>query len=96
LAGSSQRVSVGVFTFGTIVATLLAMVLPQGSAPLAMLILIIFFFESPFFPNMFAIIIRGQGKHTKFTWVALVMAEAGATICRASPMLSTKVIGAPH
>jgi fucose permease len=38
------------------------------------------FFEFPLFPPMFAIIIRGQGKYTKFTSAALVMAEAGATI----------------
>jgi fucose permease len=77
--GIPPRISVGIFAFGAFVTTLLAMVLPQGSAVLAMLILITFF-ESPLFPPMFAIIIRGQGKHTKFTSAALIMAEAGATI----------------
>jgi fucose permease len=61
------------------VTTLLTIVLPQGSAALAMLLLMTFF-EFPLFPPMFAIIIRGQGKYTKFTSAALVMAEAGATI----------------
>ncbi|RSH95805.1 hypothetical protein EHS25_000897 [Saitozyma podzolica] len=77
--GIPPRISVGIFAFGAFVTTLLTIVLPQGSAALAMLLLITFF-ESPLFPTMFAIIIRGQGKHTKFTSVALVMAEAGATI----------------
>ncbi|RSH85420.1 hypothetical protein EHS25_004816 [Saitozyma podzolica] len=77
--GIPPRISVGVFTFGAFVATLLAMVLPQGSTPLAMLILITFF-EAPLFPTMFAIIIRGQGKHTKFASAALIMAAAGGAI----------------
>jgi fucose permease len=77
--GIPPRISVGVFAFGTFLTTLLAMVLPQGSAALSMLILIEFF-ESPLFPTMFAIIIRGLGKHTKFTSAALIMAEAGAAM----------------
>jgi fucose permease len=44
------------------------------------MLLLMTFFEFPLFPPMFAIIIRGQGKYTKFTSAALVMAEAGATI----------------
>jgi fucose permease len=77
--GIPPRISVGIFAFGAFVTTLLAMVLPRGALVLAMLILITFF-ESPLFPTMFAIIIRGQGKHTKFTSAALIMAEAGASV----------------
>jgi fucose permease len=77
--GIPPRAIVGVFAFGSILIAVLAMVLPQGPAALTMLILITFF-ESPLFPTMFGIILRGQGKHTKFAAAALIMGEAGGAI----------------
>ncbi|GFZ47560.1 hypothetical protein JCM24511_05304 [Saitozyma sp. JCM 24511] len=77
--GIPPRAIVGIFAFGSILITVVAMVLPQGPAALTMLILITFF-ESPLFPTMFGIILRGQGKHTKFAAAALIMGEAGGAI----------------
>jgi fucose permease len=77
--GIPPRVSVGIFAFGAFLIALLAMVLPRGPAALTMLILITFF-ESPLFPTMFGITLRGQGKHTKFAAAALIMGEAWGAI----------------
>lgn len=44
------------------------------------MLILITFFESPLFPTMFGIILRGQGKHTKFAAAALIMGEAGGAI----------------
>jgi fucose permease len=55
------------------------MLVPQGSLGVAMLILVTFFL-SPIFPTIFAITIRGQGKHTHFASAALIMAEVGGAV----------------
>ncbi|RSH80818.1 hypothetical protein EHS25_006987 [Saitozyma podzolica] len=77
--GIPPRIMIGVFIFGEFLTSLLAMLLPQGSAALAMLILVLFF-ESAIFPTLFAMILRGQGKHTKFASTATTMAISGGAV----------------
>jgi fucose permease len=77
--GIPPRITLATFTIGAFLTSLLAMVLHQGSAALAMLILIVFF-EAPIFPTLFAMILRGQGKHTKFASAATTMAISGGAL----------------
>lgn len=77
--GIPPRILVAVFALGAFTCTLIAMLVPQGSLGVAMLILVTFFL-SPIFPTIFAITIRGQGKHTHFVSAALIMAEVGGAV----------------
>jgi fucose permease len=68
--GVTPRVVLGVSAFGAFTTSILAMVLPQGTAALSMLMLVQFF-EAPLFPTIFAVGIRNQGRHTKFAATAI-------------------------
>jgi fucose permease len=77
--GLPPRIILGFHMIGAFTASILAMVLPQGNGALGMLILIIFF-ESAIFPTVFAMTLRGQGRHTKMASAALTMAISGGSI----------------
>ncbi|RSH95859.1 hypothetical protein EHS25_000952 [Saitozyma podzolica] len=74
--GITPRIVIGVCMLGAFATSVLALVLPQGSGTLAMLLLYSFF-EGPVFPTYFAMIMRGQGKHTKFAAAATVTTISG-------------------
>lgn len=74
--GVTPRLCLGVSVLGAFITSLLSLLLPQGTAPLAMLILAVFF-ESAIFPLVFAITLRNQGRHTKLASSALTMAISG-------------------
>ncbi|WWC88245.1 uncharacterized protein L201_003151 [Kwoniella dendrophila CBS 6074] len=77
--GVPPRFILGFCMFGAFLTALLPMVLPLGNGNLGTLILHMFF-EGPIFPLIFAITLRGQGKHTKLTGTALVASISGASI----------------
>jgi fucose permease len=77
--GVPPRILLGISFFGAFLTSLLALVLPEGSAALAMLILY-YFFEGPIFPTQFAMMMRGQGKHTKFAAAVTMMFNSGAAV----------------
>lgn len=64
------------YTAGAFISSLLARVLPLGNGSLGMLQLL-GFFESAIFPTLFAMTLRGQGKHLKLASTALTMAISG-------------------
>jgi fucose permease len=74
--GIPPRFTIGVCMLGAFVTSVLALVLPQGNGALAMLLLC-YFFEGPVYPTYFAMILRGQGKNTKFAAAAMTMAISG-------------------
>lgn len=74
--GVTPRLCLGVAILGSFVSSLLGLFLPPGHAPLAMLILAVFF-ESAIFPLVFAITLRNQGRYTKLASSALTMAISG-------------------
>lgn len=67
------------YIFGSCIASLLAMVLPPGPSALTFLILLLFF-ESAIFPLVFAMTLRGQGKHTKLAATAVTMSISGGAV----------------
>lgn len=67
------------YIFGSFITSLLGMVLPPGPAAMTFLILLQFF-ESAIFPILFAMILRGQGKHTKLAATGTTMAIIGGSI----------------
>lgn len=67
------------YILGSFLVSLLAMVLPPGPSALTFLVLLQFF-ESAIFPILFAIILRNQGKHTKFAATVTTMAICGGAI----------------
>ncbi|GFZ48049.1 hypothetical protein JCM24511_05797 [Saitozyma sp. JCM 24511] len=77
--GIPPRIVIGVCIVGAFITSLLALVLPSGNGPLAMLLLY-HFFEGPVFPTLFAMIMRGQGRHTKFAATATIMTIGVGTI----------------
>jgi fucose permease len=77
--GIPSRHIIAVYISGAFLFSLLAKVLPEGSAALAMLIIVVFF-ESAIFPTLFAMILRGQGKHTKLASAATTMAISGGAV----------------
>ncbi|WWD05129.1 hypothetical protein V865_003201 [Kwoniella europaea PYCC6329] len=85
--GIPPRYILGFCITGAFLAALLPMVLPTGNGALGTLILHMFF-EGPIFPLVFAMTIRGQGKHTKLTSTALMASISGAAIF---PAVSYKV-----
>ncbi|WWC71178.1 uncharacterized protein I206_105131 [Kwoniella pini CBS 10737] len=72
---------------GAFLTSLLPMVLQSGNGALGVMILHMFF-EGTVFPLIFAMTIRGQGKHTKLTSMALVASISGAAVF---PAISYKV-----
>ncbi|RSH89940.1 hypothetical protein EHS25_001926 [Saitozyma podzolica] len=74
--GIPPRITVGICMLSAFVTSFLALVLPQGSGALTMLLLCDFF-EGPVYPTYFAMILRGQGKHTKFAAAATTTAIFG-------------------
>ncbi|RSH94150.1 hypothetical protein EHS25_003953 [Saitozyma podzolica] len=84
--GIPPRITISICMFGALVTSILALVLPPCSGALAMLLLYEFF-EGPIVPTLFSMIIRGQGKHTKFAATATIMALPG------SPVWTTVVYG---
>jgi fucose permease len=74
--GITPRVMIGVCMIGAFATSVLALVLSQGSGALAMLFLYSLF-EGPVFPTYFAMIMRGQGKHTKFAAAATTTIISG-------------------
>jgi hypothetical protein len=74
--GITPRVPVGDCMLGAVATTVLALVLPQGGGTLAMLLLYSFF-EGRVFPTYFAMIMRNQGKHTKFAAAATTTSISG-------------------
>jgi fucose permease len=77
--GVPPRIFLGVYTVGGFVCSVLALLLPQGSAALSMLILAVFF-TSTMFPTLYATTLRGQGRHTKFAAAAVTMAISGGAV----------------
>jgi fucose permease len=74
--GIPPRIAIAVCMLGGFVTAVLVLVLPPGKGVLAMLLLC-FFFEGPIFPTYFAMILRGQGKHTKFAAAVTATAVFG-------------------
>jgi fucose permease len=64
------------YMFGSFLTSLLAMITSPGPAALTFLILLQLF-ESAIFPLIFAMVLRGQGKHTKFAATGITMAISG-------------------
>jgi fucose permease len=77
--GVPPRVFLAVYTVGGFVCSILALLLPQGSAALSMLILVVFF-TSTMFPTLYSMTLRGQGRHTKFAAAAVTMAISGGAV----------------
>jgi fucose permease len=77
--GISPRICLAISIVGAFVTTLLGLTLPQGNAPLAMLLLTVFF-ESAIFPLVFAMTLRNQGRHTKLASSLLTMAISGGAV----------------
>lgn len=77
--GVTPRVCLGVTVAGSFITSILSLFLPPGTAPLAMLLLAVFF-ESAIFPLVFAITLRNQGRHTKLASSALTMAISGGAV----------------
>ncbi|OCF44340.1 hypothetical protein I317_01785 [Kwoniella heveanensis CBS 569] len=67
------------FIAGSFLTSLLAMTLSPGNPPLVMMILHMFF-EAPIFPTLFAMVIRNQGRHTKFASALLIMSICGGAV----------------
>jgi fucose permease len=74
--GGTPRLTIAVCMLSAFATSVLALVLPQGRGALVMLLLYCFF-EGPVFPTYFAMIMRGQGKHTKFAAAATVTGISG-------------------
>jgi fucose permease len=68
-----------VCTVGCVLGSALTITLPNGRAPVALGILV-FFFEAPIFPTLFAITLRGMGGRTRLVSTGIVMALCGGGI----------------
>jgi fucose permease len=77
--GMPPRILLAISISGAFITSLLGLVLPRGNAPLAMLLLTVFF-ESAIFPLLFAMTLRNQGHNTKFASSALTMAISGGAV----------------
>ncbi|KAK8864130.1 hypothetical protein IAR55_001376 [Kwoniella newhampshirensis] len=77
--GLPGRVVLAVYMIGAFITMLLTMVLPVGHAPLAIMILAMFF-QSGIFPTLFAMILRGQGRHTKLVATLTTMTIVGGAV----------------
>ncbi|WWC63015.1 uncharacterized protein I303_105613 [Kwoniella dejecticola CBS 10117] len=87
--GIPPRLILAFCVVGAFLTSLLPMIL-QNQNPNGALgtIILHFFFEGPVFPLVFAMTIRGQGKHTKSTSMALIASIGGAAVF---PAISYKV-----
>jgi fucose permease len=77
--GIPPRILLAISIGGAFITSLLGLLLPRGNAPLAMLLLTVFF-ESAIFPLLFAMTIRNQGRHTKLASSLLTMAISGGAV----------------
>jgi len=77
--GVPPRLILFVCTIGCVLGSALTITLPNGRAPVALGILV-FFFEAPIFPTLFAITLRGMGGRTRLVSTGLVMALCGGGI----------------
>jgi fucose permease len=77
--GVPPRITLGVCFLGACVTSIVALVLPPGGAGLAMLLLY-YFFEGPMVPTLYAMVLRGQGRHTKFAASAIVSSISGSAV----------------
>lgn len=68
--GFTPRLILNVCCTGTFLSSLLAVVLKDGQAAFACILLTLFF-EGPVFPTLFATVIRGMGRRTKQVSIAL-------------------------
>ncbi|WRT66766.1 uncharacterized protein IL334_003729 [Kwoniella shivajii] len=75
--GIRPRFVLGTCLLGAFSTSLSSMVLPHGKEATGTMILHMFF-EGPIFPLVFAITLRGQGKHTKSTSTGLTAAISAA------------------
>ena len=78
-SGLPPRILLAICATGATVCSILTIVLPNGKAPIALGI-IVFFFEAPIFPTLFAITLRGMGRHTRLTSTGLVTALCGGGV----------------
>ncbi|KAG7529984.1 hypothetical protein FFLO_05281 [Filobasidium floriforme] len=74
--GVPPRILLAICTVGATACAALTISLPNGKAPIVMGI-IVFLFEAPIFPTLFAITLRGMGRHTRLTSAGLVTALCG-------------------
>lgn len=77
--GVPPRVTLFLSLLGAFLTSLLAFVIPPGSAALILLILYLLF-QAPIYPTLFAMIMRGQGRHTKFAATLAVMTIPGGAV----------------
>jgi fucose permease len=77
--GIPPRVILCLSLLGAFLTSLLAFVIPPGSAALMLLILYLLF-QAPIYPTLFAMIMRGQGRHTKFAATIAVMSIPGGAV----------------
>ncbi len=77
--GCPGRVVLGISVLGCLICGALSMSLPQGSGTVACFILLNFF-EGPIFPTLFAMILRGLGRHTKLVSTGLTAAISGGAV----------------
>lgn len=73
------RILLALCAIGATACATLTIVLPNGKAPIALGI-IVFFCEGPIFPTLFAITLRGMGRHTRLTSTGLVTALCGGGV----------------
>ncbi|WVR06693.1 hypothetical protein IAU60_003725 [Kwoniella sp. DSM 27419] len=78
--GIPPRAVIAVSILGSFITALLAMVMPTPSDSPLVSIILHMFFESPIFPTLFAMAIRGQGRRTKLASAVLIMAICGGAI----------------
>ncbi|WVW85138.1 hypothetical protein I302_107175 [Kwoniella bestiolae CBS 10118] len=77
--GIPPRYILGFCILGTFLTALIPMLVSSANGSMGTLILHMFF-EGPIFPLVFAMTIRGQGRHTKSTSTALIASICGATV----------------
>lgn len=77
--GIPPRLVLFTYMFGAFLTSLLTKLLPLGHGALASLILLVSF-ESAIFPALFATILRGQGRHTKFASTIITSAITGGAL----------------
>jgi fucose permease len=77
--GVPPRILLAICTVGATACAALTISLPNGKAPIVMGI-IVFLFEAPIFPTLFAITLRGMGRHTRLTSAGLVTALCGGGV----------------
>jgi fucose permease len=64
---------------GCLLTSALTMALPTGDGALTCLYLLVFF-QGPIFPTLFAMTLRGMGRHTKLVSTGLTVANVGIAV----------------